>query len=156
MLEINPVGIVEIEEGRFYISINKKYRDALKELSGFSHINVIWWGNLSDSSDKRDIMVAKKPYKKAPETVGIFATRSNVRPNPVLISAVQIISINVDKGIIELPWIDAEAESPVIDIKPYQPCFDRIKKTQMPDWCANWPEWYEDSGTFDWSTVFNF
>ncbi len=156
MLEINPVGTVEMEEGRFYISINKKYRDALKELSEFSHINVIWWGNLSDSSDKRDIMVAKKPYKKGPETVGIFSTRSEVRPNPVLISAVQIISINVDKGMIELPWIDAEAGSPVIDIKPYQPCSDRIKNTRVPDWCANWPEWYEDSGTFDWSTVFNF
>ncbi len=155
-IKLNPVGSIEVEEDRFYLSIRKRYRKALKELVGFSHINIIWWGNQSDSPELRDTLVVKKPYMKGPDIVGIFATRSEVRPNPVLITTASVISIDSDKGVIELPWIDAEAGTPLIDIKPYQPCSDRVKNVQFPDWCADWPKWYEDSAEFDWTTVFNF
>jgi len=73
-----------------------------------------------------------------------------------LLTTAEIIRIDVPKGIIELPWIDAEKDSPVIDIKPYQPYSDRIKNIKSPHWCTEWPEWYEDSAVFDWSSVFNF
>jgi tRNA (adenine37-N6)-methyltransferase len=82
-IKLKPVGGIEVEEGRFYLSIRKKYRTALNELEGFSHINIIWWGNQSDSLESRDILVAKKPYRNGPDTVFIFATRSEARPNPV-------------------------------------------------------------------------
>ena len=155
-IKLNPVGSIEVEEGRFYISIKSRYRMALKELAGFSHINIIWWGNQMDSPEHRDTLVAKKPYKKSPETVGIFSTRSPARPNPVLTTTAAVISIDPNEGIIELPWIDADPDTPVIDIKPYQPCSDRVKNVQVPDWCAKWPQCVEDSATFDWSTEFNF
>ena len=155
-IKINPVGSIEVEEGRFYVSIREKYRDALRGLQGFSHINVFWWGNKSDSPELRNTIITRKPYKKSPDIVGIFATRSEVRPNPVLLTTAEIIRIDVPKGIIELSWIDAEKDSPVIDIKPYQPCSDRIKDIKLPHWCAEWPEWYEDSAGFNWSSVFNF
>ena len=155
-IKLNPVGSIEVEEGRFYLSINERYRKALIELEGFSHINIIWWGNRSDFPKQRDILIAKKPYKKGPDTVGIFSTRSETRPNPLLITIAAVMGVDLDKGIVELPWIDAEAGSPVIDIKPYQPCSDRVKKVQLPDWCTEWPQWYEDSAAFDWDSVFNF
>ncbi len=155
-IKIKPVGSIEVEAGRFYLSIRKKYRKALKELEGFSHINVIWWGNQFDTPKHRDILVAKKPYRKSPDVVGIFSTRSPVRPNPVLITIAAVVSIDLAKGIIEIPWIDADAGTPVIDIKPYQPCSDRVKNVQLPDWCVEWPQCYEDSATFDWTTEFNF
>jgi len=155
-IKLNPVGSIEVEEGRFYLSIKKRYRKALKELEGFSHINIIWWGNQSDSPKRRDILVANKPYKNGPDTVGIFATRSEARPNPILITTTSVINIDLDKGIVELPWIDADKGTPIIDIKPYQPCSDRVKNVQLPDWCSEWPQCYEDSATFDWAAVFNF
>ena len=155
-IKIKPVGSIEIDEDRFYLSIKKEYKKALKELETFSHINVIWWGNRSDSSSSRDTLFVKKPYRNGPDTVGIFATRSEARPNPVLITTVAIIKMDRNKGIIEVPWIDAENGSPVIDIKPYQPCSDRVKNVQLPSWCAEWPQWYENSATFDWASVFNF
>ena len=46
--------------------------------------------------------------------------------------------------------------TPIIDIKPYQPCSDRVKNVQLPDCCSDWPQCYEGSATFDWTTVFNF
>lgn len=155
-IKINSIGDIKVGKGRFYLSIKKKYREALKELEGFSHINVIWWGNQSDSFENRDILVVNKPYKKGPDTVGIFATRSQLRTNPVLITIVPLISVDLNKGIVELPWIDAESETPIIDIKPYHPCSDRVENSKLPDWCSEWPQCYEDSVTFDWSSVFNF
>lgn len=140
----------------FYLSIQDQYREALKGIEGFSHMNVVWWGNHSDSSKQRSKLCVNKPYKKGPDTIGIFATRSNERPNPVLITTVTVTGVDCHKGIIEFPWIDAEAESPVIDIKPYQPCSDRVKNVKEPEWCSDWPNWLEESAEFDWESIFNF
>ena len=155
-IKLKPVGSIEIDGSRHYVLIKSKYRKALKELEGFGHIIIIWWGNRSDSPEHRDALLVKKPYKNAPDTIGIFATRSEIRPNPVLITTAVVTSIDFDKGIIGLPWIDAEKGSPVIDIKPYQPCSDRVKNASLPVWCSKWPQWYEDSASFDWALVFNF
>ncbi|MBA4367649.1 MAG: hypothetical protein C0403_08420 [Desulfobacterium sp.] len=56
-IKLNPVGSIEIEGGHHYVSIKSKYRTALKELEGFSHINIIWWGNRSDSPKHRDTLM---------------------------------------------------------------------------------------------------
>ncbi len=155
-IRLYPVGSIKIEGSHHYISIKSKYRKALKELEGFSHIDIIWWGNQSDSPEHRNTLIVKKPYKKGPDIVGIFATRSEIRPNPILITTAVVLSIDLKKGIIEIPWVDAEKGSPVIDIKPYQPCSDRVKNVHLPVWCSEWPQWYEDSTTFDWASVFSF
>ncbi len=155
-MEIRPVGVVKMEEGRSLLQIKPAYRAALKELEGFSHINVIWWGDRVDTAEQRRITTVKEPYVGGPAEIGIFATRSEVRPNPILISPVPLLSVDMEQGIIEVPWIDAEPESPILDIKPYMPSIDRVREIGMPVWCAGWPQWYEDSAEFDWGGVFNF
>jgi len=57
---------------------------------------------------------------------------------------------------VEVNYLDAEAGTPVLDIKPYHPSSDRIRDVVMPAWCAQLPACYEDSGAFGWSTVFNW
>ena len=42
-IKLSAVGTIENREGRFYVSIIETYREALHELDGFSHINVIQW-----------------------------------------------------------------------------------------------------------------
>lgn len=155
-IKLNPVGTIENREGRFSVVLQKSYWEALRELEGFSHIIVLWWGNQADLQDRRDILTVRQPYRKSPDTVGVFATRSEMRPNPVLMTIATVNRIDMHTGIIELEWIDAETDSPVIDIKPYQPCSDRVKEVRLPDWCSDWPQWYEDSENFDWAAVFNF
>ena len=153
-ITLKPVGFVKSVNNSFEIHISDKWKPALKELDGFSHIQVVWWCHLLDSEKYRSITVADKPYKKGPDKIGIFATRSPVRPNPIAISNVAVLSINHKKGIIQIPYIDAENETPVIDIKPYHPATERIKNVKVPEWCAHWPKWYEDSATFDWQSEF--
>jgi tRNA-Thr(GGU) m(6)t(6)A37 methyltransferase TsaA len=90
-------------------------------LDGFSHINVLWWCHKCDSEEARNILEVKKPYRKAPDIIGVFATRSPVRPNPIALTAVQVIGIDHAAGTIQLAYIDADDGTPVLDIKPYTP-----------------------------------
>lgn len=105
---------------------------------------------MADTEKQRQTLECKKPYKTAPETLGIFATRSPARPNPIAVSITTILEINHKEGIITVPWIDAAPDTPIIDLKPYHPSLDRVKNVTMPKWCSHWPKWYEDSANFDW------
>jgi hypothetical protein len=40
-------------------------------------------------------------------------------------------------------------------MKPYYK-MERIQNCDVPEWCANWPEWYEGAAEFAWDEVFNF
>jgi tRNA-Thr(GGU) m(6)t(6)A37 methyltransferase TsaA len=154
-ISVSPIGRVrKTSPYEGYLEINKPFRGALQELDGFSHINVLWWCHLSDDEEDRKVTTCKRPYKKAPASVGTFATRSARRPNPVALTVVPVIEIDHNKGIINIPYIDAEDNTPIIDIKPYHPATDRVKRVSVPDWCKHWPKWYEDSARFDWEDEF--
>ena len=148
-LTINPIGTVRVEKGSFWLDIFQKYADGLNQLENFSHVNVLWWCHHFDNAKDRQVLQCEQPYQKAPASVGIFATRSPLRPNPIALTIVPIINI-AEGGKIYLPYIDAEDGSPIIDLKPYHPATDRVRDLEVPDWCRHWPQWYEDSASFDW------
>jgi tRNA-Thr(GGU) m(6)t(6)A37 methyltransferase TsaA len=151
---VNPVGRVVVGDAGFSIVIDEPYREALTGLDGFSHLNVLFWCHYLDSPEYRELVIADKPYKEGPDQIGIFATRSPARPNPIALTAVPVLGIDREAGVISIAYIDAETDTPVLDIKPYFPAVDRVRKTSVPAWCADWPAWYEDSATFDWGAVF--
>jgi tRNA (Thr-GGU) A37 N-methylase len=67
---------------------------------------------------------------------------------------VQVLALDAGAGIIRVPFIDAEDGTPILDLKPYHPCADRIRNVSVPQWCSHWPQWYEDSAHFDWQAEF--
>lgn len=154
-IQINPVGIVKSGNNTFAIELNKKYIPALKAIEGFTHLQIVWWGHLYDKKDYRENLITKKPYKKGPETIGVFATRSPVRPNPILLTNISVQQIDYEKGIIYTPYIDAENGTPILDIKPYH-LSERVKDCSVPEWCRHWPQWDEETETFNWQNEFNF
>ncbi|MEJ2055598.1 MAG: TrmO family methyltransferase [Calditrichaceae bacterium] len=154
-IDIRPIGYVRIENGLFLIKLEKPFIPALTNIAGFSHLQVVWWGHLHATPETRSILTGEKPYKTGPDKIGIFATRSCTRPNPVLITNVLAQKIDYDKGIIYTPYIDAEDGTPVLDIKPYHKS-ERVRDCNVPDWCSHWPEWDEEAAEFDWQGEFNF
>jgi tRNA (adenine37-N6)-methyltransferase len=153
--QIKPIGKVNSGDSGYTIQLDSEYLPALTAIEGFSHLQIVWWGHLCDTPEYRAYYVMDKPYKKGPEKIGTFATRSPVRPNPILISTVSVLYIDRGKGIITIPYIDAENGSPVLDIKPYH-ASERIRECQVPAWCGHWPKWLEDSAAFNWQNEFNF
>lgn len=154
--EISPVGKISVKDEGMFIKLEERYSPALKALDGFSHINVIWWFSGFDDAKSRSTIETTQPYKNSPESMGVFATRSPVRPNPIALTAAEVLHINYDTGIIQVAYIDAEDNTPVLDIKPYTPSLDRVNSSRVPGWCSHWPMSLEDSGNFDWEKEFNF
>lgn len=156
-MTLKEIGKVIITEEQMQIQIHEPYRQGLIALEDFSHLIALYWANESDETDYRNMVVLNQQvYRKGPEQMGIFATRSAYRPNPLLISTIEPISIDVKNGLIELPFIDAFDGTPVLDIKPYTPSVDRIDNYQSPDWCQHWPKNVETSGDFPWEKEFLF
>lgn len=153
---VNPIGKICNNDSGMRIELSPEYRTALQALDGFSHINVIWWFSGCDNETTRSVLTVEQPYKKAPETMGIFATRSPARPNPIALTAVEVLHIDYENGIIIISYIDANDGTPVLDLKPYTPSIDRVESPEVPGWCANWPKSVEASGDFDWENEFNF
>jgi tRNA-Thr(GGU) m(6)t(6)A37 methyltransferase TsaA len=85
--------------------------------------------------------LVRRPQERAdmPE-VGIFAQRAKHRPNPIGITAVELIErrgpVLVVKG------LDAIDGTPVLDIKPYVPAFDSRPTAVVPRWLERLMEKY--------------
>lgn len=155
-MEQKPIGKICSDENGFRIVLEKEYIPGLMNLSGFSHMNVLWWFDRCDYAASRKKLTVQKPYMDGPDYLGTFATRSPERPNPLGLTCAEITFLDEENGVIGLAYMDAADDSPVLDLKPYTPSLDRVEKPQVPSWCSRWPKNIESSGDFDWSTVFNF
>ncbi len=155
-LKVDPIGSVEKPGDHWQIVIHPEYRPALRGLSAFSHLMVLWWADGFDSPDYRSLRLSGKTYTRGPDELGVLATRSPIRPNPLMVTMVRLTGYLPDEGILLIGQIDARQGSPVVDLKPYHPSADRIRDVIMPEWCAHWPMWYEESHRFDWAAEFNF
>lgn len=117
------------------IVFEKDYRndDALRGLEGYSHLWLIWGFSLGFASadEKRDWSPTVRPPRLGGNMrVGVFATRSPNRPNPIGLSVVKIESIEAthDRGtVIRVSGIDMADGTPIYDIKPYLPHVDGIQ-----------------------------
>lgn len=155
-MELREIGKIKVEGENMFLQINKEYIKGLRGLEGFSHIDVLWWFDKCDNSNSRSILEVNKPYKKAPEKLGVFSTRSPERPNPIALSVTQITHIDYEKGIIYITYIDAMNDSGILDLKPYTPSIDKVETPSVPKWCSHWPLCFEKSGDFDWENEFLF
>ena len=154
--ELRPIGHVDVSGDAMFLRIGEAFRPALEGLAGFGHVVVVFWCHLVDTDELRGLLTCEHPYTKGPDRLGIFATRSPARPNPIAIAPVSILHIDEAEGIVHVPFIDAEDGTPILNLKPYQPSLDRIRDVRTPNWCSHWPQWSEDSSTFDWAAEFDF
>lgn len=143
--EISPIGFTLRINDQTLIEILPEYRQALKEPETFSHIQIIWWfSKFDDGSSRKTTQFDKMPFE-AP-SLGVFACRSPMRPNPLGLTTAKILEIQQKEGMIKIADIDAFENTPVLDIKAYIPSCDRVKEVTVPDWMSDWPEWLPENG----------
>lgn len=124
-----PRQSMMITEARAVLKLNPDpaYELALKHLENFSHVWIIFV--FHQHLHKPWHPVIRPPRLDAPRKVGVFASRSPHRPNPIGISAVKLDRMDRDApgGIeIHLSGVDILNDTPVLDIKPYLPYADSI------------------------------
>jgi tRNA-Thr(GGU) m(6)t(6)A37 methyltransferase TsaA len=137
-MEIKPIAFIKTEfpekfgiprqsgpakdlRGRIIFEPQFRNPDALRGLEGFSHIWLIW--EFSANRTTREWQPTVRPPRLGGNThLGVFATRSPFRPNPLGLSCVEIDSIDLftDEGpVITVKGADLMDGTPIYDIKPY-------------------------------------
>ncbi len=121
------------------IFINEELQAGLVGLSDFSHLIVVYY--LDKACFNSELHLVRRPQGRDDmPMVGIFSQRAKDRPNPIGITAVEIIS--VDGNVITVRGLDAIDNTPVLDIKPYYPMYDCRNNAIVPKWVKNLMETY--------------
>jgi len=129
-MEIKPIGIIHtpfkckkdtpIQPFRSNtigkVEVFKEYQDGLNDIDGFSHIILLYKFHKS-----KGYSLKVKPFLDS-EKRGLFATRAPRRPNQLGLSIVRLL-IRED-NVLFVEGIDVIDGTPLIDIKPYAPCFE--------------------------------
>jgi len=136
---LEPVGFVRTE------AVGKEVRDknvvsrivfreelteALEGLEEFSHLFVLFWLHEMSDEDKRIMKVHPRGRGDMP-LLGIFATRSPHRPNPIGLTRVKLLG--VEGNVVTVQGLDAYDGTPVLDIKPFD-SWDITKDFRVPEW----------------------
>ena len=99
--------------GEFYIQLNPELTDGLYRLDTFNYIQVFFF---LDRPDKPMTLHVTPPSGAGME-VGLFASRSPRRPNPIGLSTVKLFNISGSR--LEISGIDVLDNTPLLDIKPH-------------------------------------
>ncbi len=135
---LTPIGIARnsIKKPRFgkfanevsEIILGKEFAPSLDGIESYSHIIIVYW------MDKVMERVVKHQPQGNPNVpiVGIFACRCPQRPNPIAITTVKLLSHKGNR--LKVRGLDILDGTPIIDIKPYWPQYDEVKKAKVPKW----------------------
>ena len=113
------------------IIVNEDMNEALSGIDEFSHIIVIYWMHKTPASQRSIKKVHPKRNLNLP-LVGVFATRSPARPNPIGIATVKLLECR--DNILKVIGLDAIDGTPVLDIKPHIPGSDSPTPARIPGW----------------------
>jgi tRNA-Thr(GGU) m(6)t(6)A37 methyltransferase TsaA len=138
-IKLTPIGTVrsEIKEPArrksedvvSEIVIDSGLTESLDNLDEFSHIIVLYWIHRSPHRAPLKVRPRGNPGL---ELMGVFATRSPDRPNPIGKSTVRLLERR--GNVLKVRGLDAIDGTPVLDIKPYIPGYDSVDNARAPSW----------------------
>lgn len=118
-------GLVEALESTIVFEPEYRNPEALRGLEGFSHLWLVW---VFDQAVRKEWSPTVRPPRLGGNVrMGVFATRSPFRPNPIALSCVKLAGIEqtADRGtILRVRGADLMDGTPILDIKPYVPYAD--------------------------------
>ncbi len=118
-------GLVEALEARVVFEPAYRNPAALRGLEGFSHIWLVW---VFDQAVRAEWSPTVRPPRLGGNArMGVFATRSPFRPNPIALSAVTLAGMEETREwgtVLRVRGADLMDGTPILDIKPYLPYAD--------------------------------
>ena len=147
-IEMEPIGYVRNEvkdrkdtawgEDTSSILLDKRYISGLKGLEDFSHVIIIY--HLDKAKYEKDKHLQRRPQNREDmPLVCIFSQRGKDRPNRIGMTSVKVVSVSEDALVVK--GLDAVDGTPVLDIKPYYPVYDK-KDAVVPEWVNRLMEHY--------------
>ena len=112
------------------IHIRPELSEALDGITEYSHLHVLFWLHEISMEKRMTLKVQPRGRTDLPFT-GIFAVRTNLRPNPIGLTLVKLVG--VEGNVLTVRGLDAFNGTPVLDIKPYD-FRDIAKEVKVPNW----------------------
>ena len=113
---------------RSEIHLADAYINGLKGLEEFSPILVIFYMERAAFVSSAHLLRRPRAQANQPE-IGVFAQRTKYRPNPIGMTAVKLLAIINNVHAVQA--LDALDGTPVLDLKPYLPVFDKVEDTKL-------------------------
>lgn len=112
------------------VVLNEEYTPALEGIEEYSHVIILFWMHKMTDSERKILKIHPRGHEDIP-MVGVFATRSKLRPNPIGLAVVELL----DKrgNILKVKGLDAFDGTPVLDVKPYD-LYDVKQDIRVPQW----------------------
>ena len=113
-------GLAEALQSTIVFEPAYRNPEALRGIEGFSHLWLIW--EFSEFKDHKQTLTVRPPRLGGNKRIGIFATRSPLRPNPIGLSSVKLEEVIFDEKsgpILIVSGADLMNGTPIYDIKPY-------------------------------------
>ena len=138
-------GLVKSATASIVLTNNEYNKLSIRGLEDFSHLWVLFMFHRQHYQNNKPLV--NPPRLGGKTSVGVFATRSPNRPNPIGISAVELSGIEhtANEILIHIKSGDFLDGTPVIDIKPYVPFVDNI-----PSASSNWASEAEPTLPVEW------
>ena len=112
------------------IVVNREFTRALDGIDDFSHIFVVFWMHQVPESETKILKVHPRGRMDLP-LLGVFATRTAFRPNPMGLTLVELLK---RKGnVLTVRGLDAHDDTPVLDLKPFNHR-DMAVDAKVPEW----------------------
>lgn len=111
-------GLADSLRGTVVLEPEFRSPEALRGLEGFDYLWLIWGFHLNRETASGGLTV-RPPRLGGNERVGVFASRSPYRPNPLGLSSVRIERVDAAAGEIHVLGADLADGTPIYDIKPY-------------------------------------
>lgn len=118
-------GLVETLRSTVVFTATYRNPAALRGLEGFSHVWLLW--GFSGVTRQGWSATVRPPRLGGNKRMGVFATRSPFRPNPIGLSCVRLVSVDLQTGcgpVLQVAGADLMDGTPIYDIKPYLPYAD--------------------------------
>ena len=116
------------------VVVDSSLTEALDGLEEFSHVIVLYWMHRAVATAQLPLKVHPMGRRALP-LVGLFATRSPNRPNPLGKATVRLLERR--GNILKVEGLDAIDGTPVVDIKPYIPGYDSVADVKLAPWVIN-------------------
>ena len=120
-------GMVKGVKGRIVFLPEYRNPDAIRGIEGFSHLWIIWGFSEVHQEPGKWCATVAPPRLGGRVRMGVFATRSPYRPNPIGLSSVRLEKVEFDKNLgytLVVSGVDMLDGTPIYDIKPYLPYAD--------------------------------
>jgi tRNA-Thr(GGU) m(6)t(6)A37 methyltransferase TsaA len=131
-MELTPIGVIHspykqrgdaprqgrLSDNELTLEVYPHFADALKDVTRCSHLIVLYWSDRAN----REVLQSRTPFSETP--VGVFASRSPNRPNPIAFCVADLLRQEGNRLIVR--GVDALDGSPLLDIKAYAPAIDAL------------------------------